>query len=224
MDAGGYKRESQFWLFGINQKNSGGKGSMRKKMIAGFIVLAFGFGSLLLMASCATQEAQVPEAMEPSTTEMEQKAVPEEEGATMEAAEAKAAEEARRARLQELEESKKMADEVRKFESENIYFDFDKSVLKPEAKVVLKKKGDWLGKNPSYSIRVEGNCDERGTNEYNLALGERRAHSAKKFLMALGISGDRISTISYGEERPAVLGHNEEAWAKNRRDEFKLIK
>jgi peptidoglycan-associated lipoprotein len=197
---------------------------MRKKMIAGFIVLAFGFGSLLLMASCATQEAQVPEAMEPSTTEMEQKAVPEEEGATMEAAEAKAAEEARRARLQELEESKKMADEVRKFESENIYFDFDKSVLKPEAKAVLKKKGDWLGKNPSYSIRVEGNCDERGTNEYNLALGERRAHSAKKFLMALGISGDRISTISYGEERPAVLGHNEEAWAKNRRDEFKLIK
>jgi peptidoglycan-associated lipoprotein len=197
---------------------------MRKKMIAGFIVLAFGFGSLLFMASCATQEAQVPEAMEPSTTEMEQKAVPEEEGATMEAAEAKAAEEARRARLQELEESKRMADEVRKFESENIYFDFDKSVLKPEAKAVLKKKGDWLGKNPSYSIRVEGNCDERGTNEYNLALGERRAHSAKKFLMALGISGDRISTISYGEERPAVLGHNEEAWAKNRRDEFKLIK
>jgi peptidoglycan-associated lipoprotein len=197
---------------------------MRKKMIAGFIVLVFGFGSLLLMSSCATQEAQVPEAIEPSTTEIEPKAVLEEETATMEDAEAKAAEEARRARLQELEEAKRLANEVRKFESESIYFDFDKSVLKPEAKAVLRKKADWLGNNTSYSVRVEGNCDERGTNEYNLALGERRAHSAKKFLMALGISGERISTISYGEERPAVLGHNEEAWAKNRRDELKLIK
>ena len=73
-------------------------------------------------------------------------------------------------------------------------------------------------------MRVEGNCDERGTQEYNLALGQRRADAAKKFLMALGVAEHRIGTISYGEERPADPGHNERAWALNRRDEFKLTK
>ena len=78
--------------------------------------------------------------------------------------------------------------------------------------------------NPRYSVRIEGHCDERGTNEYNIALGERRANAAWKFMNALGISGNRLTTISYGEERPADPGHNENAWSKNRRDEFKLIK
>lgn len=196
---------------------------MRKKMITGFIVLAFACWSLLLMSSCATQEAQVSDVMEPATPEEAEK-VMEAEEAEIEDTATDAAEEARRqARLKELEAAQRMADEVRKFESESIYFDFDKSHLKPEAKDVLRKKADWLSNNASYSVRIEGHCDERGTNEYNLALGERRAHSAKKFLMALGISDDRISTISYGEERPAVLGHNEEAWEKNRRDELKLV-
>ncbi len=81
---------------------------------------------------------------------------------------------------------------MRAFESESIYFDFDKSDLKPEAQATLKKKADWLRRNPGYSLRIEGNCDDRGTNEYNLALGERRAASAKKFLTALGIAEDRI--------------------------------
>ena len=193
-------------------------------MITGFIVLAFACWSLLLMSSCATQEAQVSDVMEPTAPEMEAEDVQEAGEAEMEDAATDAAEEAsRQARLRELEGAQRMADEVRKFESENIYFDFDKSHLKSEAKDVLRKKADWLGNNPSYSVRIEGHCDERGTNEYNLALGERRAHSAKKFLLALGISDDRISTISYGEERPAVLGHNEEAWEKNRRGELKLV-
>ena len=196
---------------------------MRKKMITGFMVLAFACWSLLLMSSCATQEAQVSDVMEPATPEEAEK-VMEAEEAEMEEAATDAAEEARRqARLKELEAAQRIADEVRQFESENIYFDFDRSHLKPEAKDVLRKKADWLNNNASYSVRIEGHCDERGTNEYNLALGERRAHSAKKFLMALGISDERISTISYGEERPAVLGHNEEAWEKNRRDELKLV-
>ena len=108
------------------------------------------------------------------------------------------------------------------FEAENIYFDFDKSELKPEARAILTKKADWLRAHPEFSLRIEGNCDERGTIEYNLALGERRANAAWKFLNAMGISGERMTTISYGEERPAFLGHNEAAWAKNRRDEFKL--
>jgi peptidoglycan-associated lipoprotein len=106
---------------------------------------------------------------------------------------------------------------------QTIYFDFDKYNLKPPAIKKLDKTADWLSKNPSVRIRIEGHCDERGTNEYNLALGDRRANSAKKYLVNLGISPERISTISYGEERPVDPGHNEAAWAKNRRDEFKII-
>ena len=114
--------------------------------------------------------------------------------------------------------------EVRLFESEPIYFDFDESDLKPAARAILTKKAAWLRVNLQYSVRIEGYCDERGTSEYNLALGERRADVAKRFLIALGISEKRLSTISFGEEKPADPRHTEEAWAKNRRDEFKLIK
>ena len=108
------------------------------------------------------------------------------------------------------------------FMNENIYFDFDKSDLKPEAQEVLKRKAEWLRNNPGESIIVEGHCDERGTNEYNLALGDRRAQSAKNFLNDLGIAKSRLITISYGEERPADPRHNETAWSKNRRDHFVL--
>jgi peptidoglycan-associated lipoprotein len=104
-----------------------------------------------------------------------------------------------------------------------IYFDFDKSNLKPPAVAKLDTVGDFMSKNADAKIRVEGHCDERGTNEYNLALGNRRADSAKKYLINLGVSADRLSTISYGEEKPADPGHDEAAWAKNRRDEFKLM-
>jgi peptidoglycan-associated lipoprotein len=110
------------------------------------------------------------------------------------------------------------------FESENIYFDFDKSDIKPEARVILDKKADWLRSNASYRVSIEGHCDERGTNEYNLALGERRAKAAVKYLLAQGVAADRLSTISYGEERPACREKTESCWAKNRRDEFKLLK
>lgn len=107
-----------------------------------------------------------------------------------------------------------------RFLSENIYFDFDKSVLSYQAQELLKEKAMWMRANPDASVVVEGHCDERGTNAYNLALGERRAESAKTFLVNLGISGARMTTISYGEERPLDMGHNEEAWAKNRRATF----
>ena len=117
-----------------------------------------------------------------------------------------------------------MAKEVKAFEAEAIYFDFDKSDLKPAARAILEKKAGWLRTNSSYKLKVEGNCDERGTVEYNLALGERRAKAAVKYLNALGIAADRMTTISYGEERPADPGHNEAAWSKNRRDEFRLSK
>jgi peptidoglycan-associated lipoprotein len=110
--------------------------------------------------------------------------------------------------------------DVPAFMTERIYFDFDKSVLKLDAQSLLKKKADWLKANANTKLLIEGNCDERGTPEYNLALGERRAEAAKKFIVDLGIDAKRISTISYGEERPIDPRHNEEAWSKNRNDGF----
>ena len=104
-----------------------------------------------------------------------------------------------------------------------IYFDFDKSNLKQPAVAKLDNVADVVSKNADVKIRIEGHCDERGTSEYNLALGDRRANSAKKYLIDLGTSAERLSTISYGEEKPADLGHDEAAWAKNRRDEIKLM-
>jgi peptidoglycan-associated lipoprotein len=100
----------------------------------------------------------------------------------------------------------------------DIHFDFDKYNIRPEDAEILKENAALLKKYPKVKIQVEGHCDERGTTEYNLALGERRANSAKRYLVSLGISPDRISTISYGKERPLDPSHNEEAWAKNRRD------
>lgn len=100
---------------------------------------------------------------------------------------------------------------------DRVFFDFDKYNLKPEARDVLQRQATWLKKYPSVTITVEGHCDERGTREYNLALGERRANSSKNYLIALGVNPNRIKTISYGKERPAVAGSNEAAWSQNRR-------
>lgn len=103
---------------------------------------------------------------------------------------------------------------------EPIYFDFDRSELRPEAREVLRGKAEVLRSFPEVRVRIEGHADERGTVEYNLALGERRADAARQFLIDLGLDSDRITTVSYGEERPAVEGQNEAAWSRNRRDEF----
>ena len=108
------------------------------------------------------------------------------------------------------------------FMNELIHFEFDKSRLLPEAKAILRVKAEWLKANPEAQVIIEGHCDERGTNEYNLALGDRRAQSAKTYLVDLGIAPERLTCISYGEERPLDPGHNEAAWAKNRRDQFVL--
>jgi peptidoglycan-associated lipoprotein len=106
---------------------------------------------------------------------------------------------------------------------QNIYFDFDRYFLRPDAKETLTKNAEYLKANPSVKTKIEGHCDERGTVEYNLALGEKRARSAMEYLINLGIDPKGISIISYGKERPVDPGHNEEAWAKNRRDEFVII-
>jgi peptidoglycan-associated lipoprotein len=104
----------------------------------------------------------------------------------------------------------------------DVFFDYDKSELKSEGRRALEENANWLKKNPQARILIEGHCDERGTEEYNEALGERRALATKSFLINLGISGDRIATISYGELRPFDTGHSEEAWSQNRRAHFKV--
>jgi peptidoglycan-associated lipoprotein len=106
---------------------------------------------------------------------------------------------------------------------EMIHFDFDKYFIREDAKPVLRENAQWLKKWDSVKILIEGHCDERGTEEYNLALGEKRAKSARDYLISLGISPDRIEIISYGKSQPIDPGHNEIAWQKNRRAEFIII-
>lgn len=107
---------------------------------------------------------------------------------------------------------------------QKVYFNFDSSDLSEESRSALSKNAEYLSKEPSVKVRIEGNCDERGSDEYNMALGERRAKSAKDYLVNLGIASERLATISYGEEKPADPGHDEEAWAKNRRADFVIAK
>lgn len=99
---------------------------------------------------------------------------------------------------------------------DRVFYDFNKSSLTDEAQATLGKQAAWLAKYPNVSVQVAGNCDDRGTKEYNLALGERRASAARDFLVAKGVAASRVTTISYGKERPTALGDNEQAWAQNR--------
>ncbi len=105
-----------------------------------------------------------------------------------------------------------------------IYFDFDKYNIRPDMKSRIEQNAKFLLDHPSVRIEIQGNCDERGSNEYNLALGEKRAKAAKAYLVNLGVNPDRIETVSFGEEKPLDPGHNEKAWAKNRRDDFVIIR
>jgi len=104
-----------------------------------------------------------------------------------------------------------------------IHFDYDKAIIRGGDAAVLDQKVAILQANPALRIRISGHCDERGSDEYNLALGNRRATAAKQYLVSHGIDGGRVETVSYGEERPMDPGHNEEAWAKNRRDEVDIL-
>jgi peptidoglycan-associated lipoprotein len=120
---------------------------------------------------------------------------------------------ARKAALARDEAQKKLA-------LESIHFEYDQWLIREDQKETMGKNAEWLKANPNFKVRIEGNCDERGTAEYNLALGQKRADAAKVFLEGMGISGNRIQTISYGFERSLDPGHDETAWAKNRRVDF----
>jgi peptidoglycan-associated lipoprotein len=209
-----------------------------KRILLIATLVVFACSSIFLLSSCAKKQV-VAEEKEITAPPEEVAKVEEEKPPAVEVArevkeeeEFKKAEEARIERLKELEMARKKEAEERalkeriaiKFEAESIYFDFDKSFIRQEYRPVLEKKAEFLVDNPNISIRIEGNCDERGTNEYNLALGERRTNSAKNFFVSIGISPDRIEMISYGEERPLALGHNENSWVQNRRDDFVVIK
>jgi len=215
---------------------------MKRNLIIATLV-AFALSSIFLLSSCAkkqviTEEKIVKAPPKEAAKVEEEKPVAKEMKEAKEEEEVKRAEKAKIEKLKELEMTKKREAEakakvdeekarqerrVAKVEAESIYFDFDKSFIRLEYRSVLKEKAVFLKDNPGIHIRIEGNCDERGTSEYNLALGERRANSAAKFLVSLGISPDRIETISYGEERPLAVGSGEGAWAQNRRDDFVVI-
>jgi peptidoglycan-associated lipoprotein len=104
-----------------------------------------------------------------------------------------------------------------------VYFDFDSSVVKGSERSNVEAAAAYLKANPNVGLRIEGNCDERGTEEYNRALGERRALAARELIVASGVEADRVVTVSYGKDKPADSGHNEAAWAKNRRDVFVVL-
>ncbi len=106
---------------------------------------------------------------------------------------------------------------------QDIHFAFDRYDLSPKAREILGRNAEFILRFPGAKIQIEGHCDERGTNEYNLALGERRAMSARKYLVSLGVPPDRLATISYGEEMPVDPRHNEDAWSKNRRGHFVVL-
>ena len=148
---------------------------------------------------------------------------PESEPQVEESAEDAAAREAEERRRREEEERRRREAERRRVMdviAERVHFDFDRSNIRSDAEPVLQRKVTVLREHPGIQLRIEGHADERGSNEYNLALGQRRAESVRSDLLSYGISPSRFSTISYGEERPLAQGSNEDAWAMNRRAEF----
>jgi peptidoglycan-associated lipoprotein len=188
---------------------------MRKKLLI-HLAMVLVIPGLLLTVSCAKKTIR-------SETSLTQ---PDEDAAANAAAEKARLEALERQRAIEeqriQEEAEGIAAARNMFLSEDIFFEFDSAVLLAEAQEILRKKAEWLINNAEARATIEGHCDERGTSEYNLALGDRRAESAKSFLMDLGVQGSQLSCISYGEERPVDPGHNEKAWAKNRRGHFTI--
>ncbi|MDJ0784984.1 MAG: peptidoglycan-associated lipoprotein Pal [Desulfosarcinaceae bacterium] len=173
---------------------------------------------LLLTTSCAKKQVQTETAVEEAVEEVVEDTSEEDEAARQAELERQRALEAERLAEEEAKRVAMMA--LNMFQSEDLYFDFDSAVLSPMSQEVLQRKADWMNENMDATVIIEGHCDERGTAAYNLALGERRADAAKDFMVNLGIAADRITTISYGEEKPVDPGKNEEAWAKNRRAHF----
>ena len=190
---------------------------MRKSRawIFGAIMLAM---LLVLGVSCAKKQVTM-ETQEMAADESQQSA--EDEAARREAEEARLAEQrAREARQRQDASSMSEAARRAAFEDEDIHFDFDKYVLTPQAMMILDDKAAYLREHAGVRVLVEGHADDRGSNEYNLALGDRRANSAKNYLVKSGVAASRITTISYGEEQPLCMQQSESCWYRNRRGHF----
>ena len=188
---------------------------MKRTVSIGLLLLVVTFG-MVFLASCSKKTP--PPGEEPMDIQGVERTETEAERQRRIAEEELDAKKGEHAQAEEQRREKEMA----KFLDSTVYFAFDNSSLSPETREVLLQQARWLKENPGRTVIVEGHCDNRGTEEYNLALGSRRAQSVKDFLVNAGVESSRIITISYGEERPAVRGDNEAAWAKNRRAEFRL--
>lgn len=162
-------------------------------------ILLVGLLVLLLFSFCAKKPPVVEEPTPPVVTEPEEPVSP------------------------EVPKEEVIKKEITQEDLQPIHFDFDRYALRPGDREILNRNAQVLKEYSTTKIRIEGNCDERGTVEYNLALGEKRARAAQDYLINLGIDASRISIISYGKERPKYPGHNEEVWAKNRRDDFVIL-
>lgn len=188
---------------------------MKKNISLGLVLVMM--MSLMVFASCAKKAPESEETPMGVTT-----------GEGVDAVDAEESEADRQRRIEEEEiaeervRARQAEEEKEKFLDTKIYFAFDDSSLSAEARETLLAQARWLKENKGRTVVVEGHCDNRGTEEYNLALGSRRAQSVKDFLVNAGVEPSQIVTISYGEERPAERGNNEEAWGKNRRAEFRL--
>jgi len=198
----------------------------RNLVVFSLIVVVLGLG-LILTVGCAKKGVKETAEEKTATVQKEaaaaaQPAETEEQRLAREKAMKEAAlkEEQERERALAAQKEKEAAAAAIAAAFADLRFDFDKFDLKPEARETLKKAAAYMLASKDVTVVIEGNCDERGTVEYNLALGEKRALSAMKFLVDLGVDKGRIKTISYGKERPLDPGHTEEAWAKNRRDHF----
>lgn len=178
-------------------------------------------------AKAPAVEVEKQKAETKAKEEAEAKAKAEAEAKAKAEADAKAREEAEakaKAQAKEEAEAKAKAEAAAKeaFRNEDIHFDFNRYDIVEKDRETLNNLGNWLSKNKEAKVQIEGHCDERGANEYNLALGERRANSVKQYLTTLGVSAAKISTISYGEEKPLCTESTEECWAENRRAHFVL--
>ena len=181
--------------------------------------------SMMVMTGCAKKSAVKDQAVSAEDKAAADRAAEQAKAKAEADAKARAEQEARLAAEQKAREEAeaKVAPQAAVKEEmtfKDVLFDFDKFSLKPESRDILKQLAESLTNNKNTRVLIEGNCDERGTTEYNLALGERRAKEAMKYLVELGVDGKRIKTVSYGKERPLDPEHTEEAWAKNRRDHF----
>jgi peptidoglycan-associated lipoprotein len=178
---------------------------------------------LLLAVSAAAACSHKPPATTPTTTGPNQDSINAENARRDSIARAEAARRDSIARAQaDADKMRSARDAATKALTQVIYFDFDSDALKDDARSTLDAKITILNASPDVKLKVAGNTDERGSDEYNLALGQRRAAAAKRYLTDHGISGDRIDIISYGEERPVATGHDESSWSQNRRDDFEI--